>query len=133
MRYFHMVPALVLVLVFAFAASTSAGILRGEDFGDPGSIGGGGEEDGDHPWGGDQVSGSGGTVTTQTYRLTAYSGYPALDILISEFLSYITGAVSTTQQKSSVQSAVQNADATVVKQTPAVTISSRFRPHKGVK
>lgn len=132
MKYFNMVPALVLVLVFALAVSASAGILRGEDLNNPGSIGGGGEEDGDHPWGGDQSTG-GGTVSSRPYRLTALSGYPALDLLISEFLNYFSASRNSTQQNTGVQSTVQSSDALVTNRPSAATVSSRFRSHKEAK
>jgi hypothetical protein len=55
---------------------------------DPDPTDGTGEgDDGDHPWGGDRVIGTGGTTTTRTVYTTALTGNTAIDLFIFNVLN----------------------------------------------
>jgi len=46
-------------------------------------------EDGDHPWGGDRVIGTGGSTTTRTVYATALTGNTAIDLFIFNVLNTV--------------------------------------------
>jgi hypothetical protein len=87
MKQLFAVLAMMLVLVFALADNSHAGVYRGEDYDNIGDFGGDGGEDGDHPWGGDRVIGGGGDKTARTSVVTGNIG---LDLLLGQFLQYFT-------------------------------------------
>lgn len=103
MKQLFAVLAMMLVLVFALADNSHAGIYRGEDYDDIGDFGG---EDGDHPWGGDRVIGGGGDKTA---RISVVTGNIGLDLLLGQFIQYFsttTGSGSTTGSVRSTSSGV---------------------------
>ncbi|MEW5795052.1 MAG: hypothetical protein AB1772_01700 [Candidatus Zixiibacteriota bacterium] len=119
MKHSYMVPALVLALVFAMAVTAPAGVIRGEGVNNPGLTGGGEGDDGDHPWGGDQITDGGGIAAKQTYRLAIVTGYPAIDIFVNSLLIGATIETAVSQPKSTVQTAAQSGGA-----------GSGYRPEK---
>ena len=130
MKHLYMVLAIVLALVFAMAVTTPAGVLPGEDLDDPGLTGGGGVEDGDHPWGGDQTSGGGSTTVTQTYRLSLFSGYPAIDFLVNSMLITLTSEVATSPKKTNLQSGAQSRESSSAYRSERLATTTRFRPNR---
>lgn len=89
------VLAMMLVLVFALADTSTAGVLRGENYDNPGNDGGGDGENGNHPWGGDRIIGGGGTED-KTVRSLAVTGNVALDLILARFLQYLSGGTTFT-------------------------------------
>ncbi len=95
MKHACTVLALGLVLVFALASTVPAGIIRGEDYDNPGNGpgGGGGGEDDDHPWGGDKIIGGGGDgdsdgVYEKRVRTSSLTGYFLIDLILQKFAVY---------------------------------------------
>jgi len=126
----HVCTALVLalVLVFALGSTASAGITRGEYYDNP-LVNGGGDEDGDHPWGGDRIGdGSTGVTDVRVVSATAITGYPAVDLLINYLISGLVPADEVTAEWNAAGDIVASRSQQIrYREEPAVT-GSRFSP-----
>ena len=94
----------LVLLAMALALScllTSTTTATSTPIWDPDPIDGTGEgDDGDHPWGGDRVTGSGGgSFTTRTVRTTALTGNTAIDLFIFNVLDAVSYPKPTNQDQ----------------------------------
>jgi len=128
MKKVYTALVLALVLVFAVGSTASAGITRGEYYDNP-LVSGGGDEDGDHPWGGDRI-GDGGTGITdvKVVSTSAITGYPAVDL----FINYLMGGYAPVDEVTAEWNAARDLVASRTQQIryreePAAT-GSRFSP-----
>jgi len=80
--------AVALLFLFAAVSPVSAEITPRDFPSDPdGGLGEG--DDGDHPWGGDRVIGGGGSTNPRDVRVSALTGYVAVDIFIISLRDYL--------------------------------------------
>lgn len=121
MKQLYTVLALALVLAVAFWAPAQAGVLPGGDLDNPGYGNGGVVDDGDHPWGGDEVIGGGGD---KNYRISIFTGIPVVDAVISALtnLAYAEEPMAATRV---TQSATLSSPDFAQKQTPAMITSRK--------
>jgi|GEM_PF-3422734 len=126
MKQVYTALVLALVLVFALGSTASAGITRGEYYDNP-SVSGGGDEDGDHPWGGDRIGdGGSGIIDVRVISTSAVTGYPAVDLFINYLLGGYAPVDEVTAEWNSVRETASSRSQQIrYREAPAAT-GSRF-------
>jgi hypothetical protein len=124
---FFMLLTLTLLVALACGSQVSAGIIPGLD--NP-TTGGVGENDGDHPWGGDRAPVEDLVLTnTGSSTFTHVTGIPVIDVLVN---IWITSTTTTTTSDAITTREVTAVTGTRSARTSTVS-SSSFRGRKALR